>query len=220
MEKSDSKSSGLDSTTSTKSFESQTTNKPNENLIMMEETKQTPKSSGDSMVITILGSGDFGRALALRMVQSGYTVCIGSRNPERNRYISSINFTKKINRNTNSISQIFFRALVEKVGAKLMKTEEAIDASHIIVMAVPKDFYDRQPLKLLEGKTVIDVSNRATLHRKEEVSQAEYLQSLLPKSAVIKSFNVLSAYALESGGLQGKNEVIKIIDFNLILSKL
>ena len=42
-----------------------------------------------------------------------------------------------------------------------MKTEEAIDASHIIVMAVPKDFYDRQPLKLLEGKTVIDVSNIA-----------------------------------------------------------
>jgi len=184
MEKSDSKSSGLDSTTSTKSFESQTMNKPNENLIMMEEIKQKPKTSGDSMVITILGSGDFGRALALRMVQSGYTVCIGSRNPERNR------------------------ALVEKVGAKLMKTEEAIDASHIIVMAVPKDFYDRQPLKLLEGKTVIDVSNRATLHRKEEVSQAEYLQSLLPKSAVIKSFNVLSAYALESGGLQGTKEVL------------
>ena len=86
MEKSDSKSSGLDSTTSTKSFESQIMNKPNENLIMMDEITQKPKSSGDSMVITILGSGDFGRALALRMVQSGYTVCIGSRNPERNRY--------------------------------------------------------------------------------------------------------------------------------------
>ena len=95
MEKSDSKSSGLDSTTSTKSFESQIMNKPNENLIMMDQITQKPKSSGDSMVITILGSGDFGRALALRMVQSGYTVCIGSRNPERNRYISSINFTKK-----------------------------------------------------------------------------------------------------------------------------
>ena len=35
--------------------------------------------------ICIVGSGDFGRALALRMVQSGYTVNIGSRNPERNR---------------------------------------------------------------------------------------------------------------------------------------
>ena len=39
----------------------------------------------DSMgVITIIGSGDFGRALALRMVQCGYNVCIGSRNPDGN----------------------------------------------------------------------------------------------------------------------------------------
>merc|ERR1712141_513481 len=66
----------------------------------------------------------------------------------------------------------------------------------------------------LEGKTVIDVSNRATLHRKEEHSQAEYLQSLLPKSAVVKAFNVLSAYALESGGLQGTKEVLYAGDAN------
>ena len=93
---------------------------------------------------------------------------------------------------------------MEKIGAKLMKTEEAINASKIIVMAVPKIFYENQPLHLLEEKTVIDCSNRSSLHRKkEEQSQAEYLQSLLPKSHVVKAFNVLSAYALESGGLQG-----------------
>ena len=99
---------------------------------------------------------------------------------------------------------LFYRTLVEKIGAKIMKTEDAIASSHIIVMAIPKDYYKDQPLELLEGKTVIDVSNRATIHRKEGISQAEYLQSLLPKSAaVIKAFNVLSAYAIESGGLQG-----------------
>ena len=89
-----------------------------------------------------------------------------------------------------------------------MRTEEAIMASDIIVMAVPKDCYDQQPLELLDGKIVIDCSNRSTIHRKEEQSQAEYLQSLLPKSHVIKAFNVLSAYALESGGLQGKKIVL------------
>ena len=35
----------------------------------------------DSMAATIIGSGDFGRGLALRMVQCGYKVYIGSRNP-------------------------------------------------------------------------------------------------------------------------------------------
>ena len=97
----------------------------------------------------------------------------------------------------------FYRQLIEKVGAKLLKTEDAIKSSHLVVMCVPKDFYEKQPLHLLEGKTVIDVSNRSTTYRKMEQSQAEYLQSLLPRSAVVKAFNVLSAYALENGGLQG-----------------
>ena len=38
-------------------------------------------------------------------------------------------------------------------------------------------------------------------------SQAEYLSSLFPQSNVVKGFNVLSAYALESGGLQGSKQV-------------
>ena len=38
----------------------------------------------------------------------------------------------------------------------------------------------------------------------ETLSQAEYLESLVPQSAnVVKAFNVLSAYSLESGGIQG-----------------
>lgn len=89
-----------------------------------------------------------------------------------------------------------------------MTSEEAIksSSSNVVVLAVPKDFYDSQPLHLLEGKVVIDVSNRNSQSHKGE-SQAEYLQSLLPKSAVVKAFNVLSAYALETGGIQGSKEV-------------
>ena len=70
-------------------------------------------------------------------------------------------------------------------------------------MAIPKDFYAKLDSHLFEGKTVIDVSNRSSIQCKEEMSQAEYLQSLLPKASVVKAFNVLSAYALESGGIQG-----------------
>lgn len=39
-------------------------------------------------------------------------------------------------------------------------------------------------------------------------SQAEFLQSLVPDAHVVKAFNVLSAYSLESGGLQGSKEVV------------
>ena len=35
--------------------------------------------------VAIIGTGDFGRALASKMVQAGYKVHIGSRNPNRNR---------------------------------------------------------------------------------------------------------------------------------------
>ena len=49
------------------------------NLTKM-ETKSMEKSN-DMLAITVIGSGDFGRGLALRMVQCGYNVYIGSRNP-------------------------------------------------------------------------------------------------------------------------------------------
>ena len=38
--------------------------------------------------IGIIGTGDFGRALAGKMVQAGYKVSIGSRNPDRNRLVT------------------------------------------------------------------------------------------------------------------------------------
>ena len=92
---------------------------------------------------------------------------------------------------------------MEKFGASIVKTEEALKHSNLVVLAIPKDFYLKLDSHLFEGRTVIDVSNRSSIQRKEEMSQAEYLQSLLPKASVVKAFNVLSAYALESGGIQG-----------------
>lgn len=39
--------------------------------------------------IAVIGTGDFGRALAAKMVQSGFKVCFGSRNPNRNRFYTN-----------------------------------------------------------------------------------------------------------------------------------
>ena len=97
----------------------------------------------------------------------------------------------------------FDRNLVEKFGASIVKIDEALQHSNLVVLAIPKDFYIKLDYHLFEGKIVIDVSNRLSVQRKEEMSQAEYLQSLLQKASVVKAFNVLSAYALESGGIQG-----------------
>ena len=39
------------------------------------------------------------------------------------------------------------------------------------------------------------------------LSNAEYLQQLVPSARVVKALNILSAYSLETGGIQGSREV-------------
>ena len=72
--------------------------------------------------------------------------------------------------NLSNGGKSIFRELVLKTGAKLTSVEEAIRASqsNIVILAVPKDFYEKQPIHLLEGKVVIDVSNRNSIYAKGE----------------------------------------------------
>ena len=46
---------------------------------------QTHLNEEASKRVGVIGSGDFGRALAGRLAQAGYSPTIGSRNPEQNR---------------------------------------------------------------------------------------------------------------------------------------
>ncbi|KAF2366324.1 Pyrroline-5-carboxylate reductase catalytic N-terminal [Trinorchestia longiramus] len=137
-------------------------------------------------IITVLGSGDYGRALSGRLVKSGYTVYIGSRDPTKETTI----------------------ALVKQTGAILLHQDEALAASNMVVVAVGRDYYDDLPLARLKGKILIDVANNTQMRKGAHYrSNAEYLQGLVPEASVVKGFNVLSAYALENGGLQGSKEV-------------
>jgi len=131
--------------------------------------------------ICVIGSGDFGRALAGRLATAGYKVTIASRDPERNR------------------------SLIPS-GVEISGLSGAAHAD-LVIVAVPKDFYHTLPANHLTGKVVVDVSNRSSVRRNATESQAEYLARLFPNSFVVKSFNVLSAYSLESGGLQGSKQV-------------
>ncbi|KAK7072151.1 Metalloreductase steap3 [Halocaridina rubra] len=89
-----------------------------------------------------------------------------------------------------------------------MAQEMALSDAKIVVVAVGRDHYDYLPLLHLRGKILIDVSNNTERRKGPHYrSNAEYLQGLVPEGKVVKGFNVLSAYALENGGLQGSKEV-------------
>ncbi|CAL4132321.1 unnamed protein product, partial [Meganyctiphanes norvegica] len=134
----------------------------------------------------VLGSGDYGRAIAGRLAQAGYTVLVGSRNPN---------------------NQAIRTLLDSKPGTRLVSQEAAAEGAGILVVAVPSDHYSRLPLHALKGKILIDVANNTKMPKPDEMSQAEILQQLVPLADVVKSFNVLSAYALENNVNQAAKQV-------------
>jgi len=132
--------------------------------------------------ICVIGSGDFGRALAGRLANSGYEVTIASRDIARNRDLIPPTV------GVCDISQV--------------------SSAEVVLVAIPAIFYHSLPVSLLADKIVVDVSNRNKVRRAPtDQSQAEQLAARLPFSRVVKSFNVLSAYSLENGGLQGSKQV-------------
>ena len=126
--------------------------------------------------VTVLGSGDFGKALAKRLSLAGYDVVIGSRSPDMRKSSPSL------------------------LSHNVVSVEEASDHSDVIFLAIPRRGYDEMMKSLsarLNGKIVVDVSNR-TQTSSDGLSHAEYLASLVPGARVVKGFNVISAWALEN----------------------
>lgn len=123
--------------------------------------------------VTILGSGDFSRALALRLLRGGFRVVVGSRNPKQAAHC--------------------FPHVVD-----VTHYEDAVGKAGLVFLAIRREHYSvLWDLKhLLEGKVVVDVSNNRRVKQYPE-SNAEYLSSLLPSSSVVKGFNVISAWAMQ-----------------------
>ncbi|KAE8581762.1 hypothetical protein XENTR_v10024931 [Xenopus tropicalis] len=140
-----------------------------------------PSSGG---TVGILGTGDFARSLATCLLCSGFKVVVGSRNPKRN-------------------------AGIFPAEAELMSQEEAVKRAELLFVALYKEHYCT--LRSLAGplahKILIDVSNNQEVNTKGE-SNAEYLASLFPHSTVVKGFNVVSAWALQSGPKDGNKQVL------------
>ncbi|KAL8176279.1 UNVERIFIED_CONTAM: Metalloreductase steap4 [Gekko kuhli] len=116
------------------------------------------------------------------MIQCGYNIVYGSRNPKNSKLIPQ--------------------------GATVLPHTEAAETSDIIIIAIPRIHYATlERLKeTLNGKVLVDVSNNLKINQYPE-SNAEYLAQLFPQSKVIKAFNTVSAWALQSGALDASRQV-------------
>jgi predicted dinucleotide-binding enzyme len=140
------------------------------------------------MNIGIIGAGNIGSALAIRLTSLGYTVFIAnSRGPET------------------------LKAVAEKTGATPVTASEAARKGEIIVVTIPLKSIPELPKDLFDGVSaevpVIDTSNYYPLLRDGQVpeleqgdlTESEWVQQHLGRS-VIKVFNNIGADNLEKKG--------------------
>ena len=145
--------------------------------------------------ISVVGTGDFGRALCGRLVTAGYHVFIGSRNPaSRGEFLVKVNPILK--------------------GVPVVTIPECLASSNIVVLAFGAGEHSSlQPYSnLLAGKTLVDVSNPGTDSSK--CSQAERVQEMYPNSHVVKCFNTVSAYALGEEETAGESRTAYVCGNN------
>uniref|UniRef100_A0A8C7WTH1 STEAP family member 2, metalloreductase n=1 Tax=Oryzias sinensis TaxID=183150 RepID=A0A8C7WTH1_9TELE len=123
--------------------------------------------------LAILGSGDFSKSLAFRLLRCGFCVVVGSRHPK----LASQSFPHVVD---------------------VTHYEDAVRKANIVFLAIRREHYSvLWDLKhLMAGKILVDVSNNRRGNQYAE-SNAEYLASLLPDSVVVKGFNVISAWAMQ-----------------------
>jgi len=142
--------------------------------------------------VAIIGSGNFGLALAKKMTNSNIKVYIGSRH----------------------------KAKIVK-GFQTVSIAEAFKSSQIIILAVPFQFIDGIPLeKLSAGQIVIDSTNRVKACRKDQESQAEIIRRKLPEGIdIVKCFNTLSAYEIENS-INSQKEILLASDSTVAMQQV
>ncbi|XP_030014255.1 metalloreductase STEAP4-like [Sphaeramia orbicularis] len=133
----------------------------------------------DPELLCIFGTGDLGRSLGQRLLQSGYKVVYGSRRPH----------------SCGPVPQ----------GAQVMSHAAAARSASLIFICVHREHYDFIEMMAphLEGKVLVDLSNNLKKDMYPEAN-AVYLQRLVPGAEVVKGLNTLSAWALQNGLLAGK----------------
>ncbi|KAG7242067.1 hypothetical protein INR49_024113 [Caranx melampygus] len=133
-------------------------------------------------LLCIFGTGDLGRSLGHRLLQSGYRVVYGSRRPH----------------SCGPLPQ----------GTQVMSHAEAAQSASLVFICIHRQHYDFMETLApqLTGKVLVDVSNNLKKNIYPEAN-AEYLQRLIPGAHVVKAFNTLSAWALQNGPSDANRQV-------------
>ncbi|NXN27057.1 STEA4 Metalloreductase, partial [Nycticryphes semicollaris] len=139
-------------------------------------------TSNKRETVCIFGTGDFGRALGHKLIQCGYPVVFGSRSTQTSNLIPK--------------------------DAEVLSHAEAAQKAAIIIIAIQRQHYNfLAPLaENLHGKVLVDISNNLKINQYPE-SNAEYLAQMVPGAKIVKAFNTVSAWALQSGTLDASRQV-------------
>ncbi|XP_059195313.1 metalloreductase STEAP4-like [Centropristis striata] len=142
----------------------------------------TAAAPEQELLLCIFGTGDLGRSLGQRLLQTGYRVVYGSRRPH----------------SCGPLPQ----------GAQVTSHEAAAQSAALVLVCIHRENYDflETLAPQLKGKVLVDVSNNLKKNLYPEAN-AEYLQRLVPGAHVVKAFNTLSAWSLQNGPSDASRQV-------------
>jgi len=125
------------------------------------------------MNIGMIGAGNVGSALTKASTAAGHAVAISAASYDDAAKVSA-----------------------EVGGTAVRSNGEAVANADLVILAVPFDAV--QPIaselgQALDGKVVVDVTNRFTPEQLNGPSNAEQIQQMLPRARVVKAFNTILA---------------------------
>ncbi|CAF3743626.1 unnamed protein product [Adineta steineri] len=154
----------------------------------------------DDQCIGVIGSGNMGLAIAYRLFLSGFRVVLGSRSP-----------AKRQGTKYEAVSIV-----------------ECIRRSSIIFVSIhPENYKDslisylNDEPSLFDGKILIDISNQTSekIHQ-DDLSNAEQLQQAIPNAFVVKAFNTVSSFVIQSTTAGESHNILVASDHSIAKDKV